>query len=225
MTARGRHRRPRRRQSIAASTALVLCLIAVSGYFRLRADRTDALSRGAPVPSSSTTSSSPSTSPKIIGVATATGASTPRTATTPVHLTIPSIGVSTDLESLKLLANGALQTPSQWDVAGWYTGGVVPGQIGPAVIAGHVDSTRGPAVFYRLHALVAGATILVAEQSGTVLSFVVDRVQVYPKDHFPTTTVYGPAPIAELRLITCAGEFDRRTGNYLSNLVVLAHLT
>ncbi len=150
--------------------------------------------------------------------------SAPAAASPPVSLTIASIGVQTSLQPLGLLANGSLQSPSQWGVAGWYDGGVVPGQVGPAVIAGHVDSTKGPAVFYRLKNLQPGATAAVTEQDGAVLTFVVDTVQSFPKNQFPTATVYGPTPDAELRLITCTGVFDSSARSYLSNLVVTAHL-
>ena len=142
----------------------------------------------------------------------------------PVRLVVPSIGVDTGLQSLRLLADGTLQSPSSWDVAGWYSAGIKPGQIGPAVIAGHIDSTKGPAVFYRLNKLVPGAQATVTEQDGTVLTFVVDDIQSFPKDDFPASAVYGPTPYPELRLITCTGDFDFATHNYLSNLVVSAHL-
>jgi len=145
-------------------------------------------------------------------------------ASPPTRLTIAAIGVNTPLQALSLLANGTLQSPSQWGIAGWYSDGVIPGQIGPAVIAGHIDSTAGPAVFYRLSQLTIGAPAVVTEQDGAVLTFVVDAMQSYPKDAFPAATVYGPTPYPELRLITCTGEFDRANHNYLSNLVVSAHL-
>lgn len=141
-----------------------------------------------------------------------------------MHLTIASIGVSTDLQPLTLLRDGSLQPPTHWHQAGWYAKGVVPGQVGPAVIAGHVDSTAGPAVFYRLPELNVGATVSVTLKGGAVLVFVIDRVQRFSKARFPTHTVYGPTPDAELRLVTCTGGFDARAHSYLDNLVVSAHL-
>jgi hypothetical protein len=151
-------------------------------------------------------------------------ATTSTTITSPVRLTVASIGVDTSLQPLALQSDGTLQSPSSWNVAGWYAGGIKPGEIGPAVIAGHIDSTNGPAVFYRLDKLSVGAQALVTEQGGAVLTFVVDDVQSFPKDKFPDTAVYGPTPYPELRLITCTGDFDYKTHNYLSNLVVSAHL-
>jgi hypothetical protein len=146
-------------------------------------------------------------------------------ASLPASLTIASLGVQTSLQPLGLLMDGSLQPPSEWGIAGWYDEGVVPGQIGPAIIAGHIDSTHGPAVFYRLRDLAVGAQVLVTDQDGTVLTFVVDGAEAYAKSQFPTAGVYGPTPDAELKLITCTGTFDSSIHSYLSNLVVTAHLT
>jgi hypothetical protein len=142
----------------------------------------------------------------------------------PDHLTIKTIGVDSDLERLGLLPDHTLQSPAQWDEAGWYAGGIRPGDPGPAVIAGHVDSVSGPAVFYRLRDLRPGAVALIRLRTGHTLRFIVDAVHVYPKTQFPSTAVYGPAALPELRLVTCTGDFDRRAHSYVDNLVVTAHL-
>ncbi|MCU1657212.1 MAG: hypothetical protein JWO57_1868 [Pseudonocardiales bacterium] len=143
----------------------------------------------------------------------------------PVRLTIPAIGVDTPLEHLGLLPDHTLRPPARWDEAGWYADGVRPGDPGPAVIAGHVDSVSGPAVFYRLRELRPGAVALVVEQSGVTLRFVIDTVAAYPKNRFPTARVYGPSPLPELSLVTCTGDFDWNAHSYLDNLVVTAHVT
>jgi hypothetical protein len=140
----------------------------------------------------------------------------------PVTLTIPSIGVQTRLVHLGLAAAGALQVPSTTAVAGWYTGSPRPGAIGPAVIAGHIDSHVGPGVFFRLSQLQPGARVYVRRADGTLAVFRVTAVRSYAKDRFPTLAVYGPTPDAELRLITCGGTFDPQLGSYLSNTVVYA---
>jgi len=142
----------------------------------------------------------------------------------PVRVRVPSIGVDSSLQPLGLQPDKTLQTPTQWDVAGWYAGGVRPGDPGPAVIAGHVDSRNGPAVFFRLRDLHVGDSVYVTTQSGRTLHFVVDTSQRYPKDRFPTEAVYGPTALPVLRLITCTGAFDAANHNYLDNLVVTAHL-
>lgn len=146
----------------------------------------------------------------------------PRPVARPVRLTIPAIGVQTPLVSLGLAADGMLQVPSTAAVAGWYTGGPRPGAIGPAVIAGHIDSRAGPGVFFRLGELHPGDRVYIRRADGTLAVFRVASVQVYPKDRFPSLAVYGPTPDAELRLITCGGTFDAARGSYLSNVVVYA---
>jgi len=140
----------------------------------------------------------------------------------PVSLVIPAIGVSTSLVRLGLTRTGALQVPPTTAVAGWYTGSPRPGAIGSAVIAGHIDSYRGPGVFYRLSKLQRGDRVYVRRADGTLAVFKVTEVQMYPKDDFPTVTVYGATPTPQLRLITCGGTFDYSTGSYLSNTVVYA---
>jgi hypothetical protein len=140
----------------------------------------------------------------------------------PVSLTIPLIGVKTRLITLGLAAGGVMQVPSSTSVAGWYTRSPRPGAVGSAIIVGHIDSLTGPGVFYRLPELRPGDRIYVQRADQTTAEFRVAVVQTYPKDHFPTRTVYGPTPDAELRLITCGGAFDAVTRHYLSNIVVYA---
>jgi LPXTG-site transpeptidase (sortase) family protein len=146
----------------------------------------------------------------------------PHSVASPVSLTIPLIGVDAQMIKLGLAAGGALQVPSSTAVAGWYTGSPRPGSIGSAIIVGHIDSIKGPGVFYRLSELSKGDAVYVKRADGTMVEFRVTAVQEYPKDKFPTQAVYGPTPDAELRLITCGGTFDSTTGHYLSNIVVYA---
>jgi sortase (surface protein transpeptidase) len=149
-------------------------------------------------------------------------AAAPKPVAAPVSLTIPLIGVRTQLITLGLTSVGELQVPSSTAVAGWYTGSPRPGAIGSAIIVGHIDNTSGPGVFYRLVELTRGDKIYVKRADGTLVEFRVTSVQTYLKDRFPTEDVYGPVPDAELRLITCGGAFDAATGHYLSNIVVYA---
>lgn len=140
----------------------------------------------------------------------------------PVALTIPLIGVQTNLIYLGLTSDGSLQVPSTAYVAGWYTGSPRPGAIGSAIIVGHVDSYRGTGIFFRLKTLRRGDKIYVRRADGTLVEFRVTSVQTYLKNHFPTEDVFGPVPDAELRLITCGGAFDFATKHYVSNIVVYA---
>jgi hypothetical protein len=148
----------------------------------------------------------------------------PGSGSPPVWLAIPAIGVATPLVRLGLEANGGMAVPADFGRAGWFTGGPAPGQVGPSVIAGHVDSRTGPAVFYRLRELRPGQAVLVERADGRRLRFVVEQARSYPKDQFPTAAVFGPVPEAALRLITCGGDFDRARGSYRDNLVVFARL-
>ena len=148
--------------------------------------------------------------------------SAPRPVASPQSLTITQIGVSTRLVTLGLTAQGAIQVPATTAVAGWYAHSPLPGAVGPAIILGHIDSYRGPGVFFRLAELRPGDAIYVRRSDGSTVSFRVTEVQTYLKDQFPTQSVYGPTPDAELRLITCGGAFDSSTGHYLSNIVVYA---
>ncbi len=142
----------------------------------------------------------------------------------PTGLTIPAIGVSSRVVALGKGADGTAEVPSGYDFAGWYDLGPRPGEIGPAVILGHVDSISGPAVFFRLSTLLPGDLIMVYEAASSV-GFTVERVITYAKDAFPTAQVFGPTPDPELRLITCGGPFDYAIGHYEDNVVVYAQLS
>jgi hypothetical protein len=142
----------------------------------------------------------------------------------PVKVLLPSVGVSSRLERLGLDSDGAIETPRDWQRAGWYRGGPRPGDIGAAVILGHVDSTTGPAVFLRLRELRPGDEIRVTRADGSVAIFAVDRLEQHRKTRFPTDEVYYPTPEPTLRLVTCGGDFDTRARSYRDNLVVFASL-
>jgi sortase (surface protein transpeptidase) len=148
----------------------------------------------------------------------------PPAGATPERVQIPSIGVDSGLEDLGLGAAGELDPPKAWESAGWYRDGTVPGAVGPAVIAGHVDSGSGPAVFVDLAKLAVGDEIQVTLSTGTVETFRVTGSERTPKATFPTSDVYGSTPTPSLRLITCDGTFDRSTGHYVDNLIVFADL-
>jgi hypothetical protein len=140
----------------------------------------------------------------------------------PVAVEIPSIGVSSRLIRLGLNPDGTMEVPRDYDLAGWFTGGAMPGEDGPAVISGHVDSKSGPAVFYRLRDLRRGDAVRVRRADGRWLAFEVTGSARYAKAEFPTEAVFGPVTGPVLRLITCGGAFDRSSGHYLDNVVVTA---
>ncbi|OIH96943.1 hypothetical protein BIU97_12715 [Curtobacterium sp. MCBA15_009] len=188
---------------------------------------------GTPVtdPSSppSSSSSSPS-SPSSSDPSRADGFQDPaapqaRSTATPVRVSIPAIGVESSLEDLHRGAGGELDPPVDWDSAGWFSDGIVPGAVGPSVIAGHVDSPTSAAVFFRLDELVAGDEVHVRMSDGSTRTFTVDRSERAAKAAFPTSDVYGTTPTPQLRLITCDGTFDTATGHYTDNLIVFADLS
>jgi len=150
-------------------------------------------------------------------------------ASVPVSITIPSIGVRSTLLQLGLNPDNSIQVPPLDDPeskAGWYKYSPTPGQIGPTVILGHVDSAKhGPAVFFKLGALQPGATVEVTRTDRKVAVFTVDRVVAYPKATFPSDAVYGNIDHPGLRLITCGGTFDPDAGSYESSIVAYATLT
>jgi sortase (surface protein transpeptidase) len=139
----------------------------------------------------------------------------------PVRLRIPAIDVDTGLESLGLASDQSIEVPSEPSVAGWWERGPRPGQVGPAVILGHVR-WNAPAVFSRLDALQRGDEVLIDRADGTTARFVVTGQGTYRKAAFPSDLVYYPTLDPELRLVTCGGPYDRATGHYSENLVVFA---
>jgi sortase (surface protein transpeptidase) len=140
----------------------------------------------------------------------------------PVRIDIPSIGVASSLDRLGRAPDRTVQVPSRWAVAGWYAPGPRPGEPGSAVLLGHVDSKRGPAVFHRLHQLRRGDRVTITRADGSSVRFAVQRTEQYPKDRFPTDAVYYPTLTPALRLVTCGGEFDAGAGHYRSNVIVFA---
>ncbi|MEV6193524.1 class F sortase [Streptomyces sp. NPDC051920] len=147
----------------------------------------------------------------------------------PQRVDIPSMGVQAPVVARGLDGRGAVDPPpfDQPGVVAWYAAGARPGAAGAALMVGHVDTERRPAVFYRLSTVKPGDTVRVTRDDGTVAEFTVDDVQVLPRDHFDARQAYGvrQAGRAELRLITCGGTFDRSDGSYTANVVVSAYLT
>ncbi len=180
----------------------------------------------------SPTASSPEPSPARMPATPApvvAGPTLPRSL--PTRIRIPAIGVDSALLHLGENPDGTLQVPPldgspETNMAGWFDGSPTPGQLGPSIILGHVDSAaQGPSVFFRLGALAPGDQVLVNRQDGTTATFTVNAVRRYTKTAFPTSSVYGNTDYAALRLITCGGPFDPATRHYLDNIVVFAHLT
>ena len=191
--------------------AVVLCVLA---------------SVGCAGPSAQPPSSAPSSvAPTVVpAVAPTPVAGHPRSEPTEVH--IPRIDARSSLIPLGLNTDGTSEVPpvERPMQAGWYVNAPTPGELGPAVILGHVDGNRMAGIFHRLHELVAGDRVTVSRADGSVLAFVVLRVEQIPKDRFPTEAVYGDTDRPQLRLITCGGDFDRSARSYRDNIIVYAAL-
>lgn len=144
----------------------------------------------------------------------------------PERVAIPSLEVDSFLIDLGLNGDGSLEVPADFDVAGWYAEGPYPGDTNspPALIVGHVDSKRGPAIFFRLKQIEIGATIEVTREDGSVAVFEVVDAKQHPKNSLPTDELYARRMPSELVLVTCTGEFNREAGSYLDNFVVTARL-
>jgi len=146
---------------------------------------------------------------------------------TPNQLDIPSIGVSAPFTALALNPQGTLIPPPDTDnnLVGWYKAGPSPGERGNAIVAGHVDTKTGPAVFSMLSSLKAGGKVTITRDDGILATFVVDKVRTYKKKDFPDRQVYGDTNDAQLRVITCGGAYDHTAKDYTANVVAFAHLT
>lgn len=144
----------------------------------------------------------------------------------PTRLLIPTISVDAPFTDLAIARSGRLEAPPADDtnLVGWYAKGASPGEAGTAVIAGHVDTKTSAAVFADLDGLEKGDRFSVKRADGRRASFVVDSVETFDKDHFPSERVYADTSQAQVRLITCAGDYDRKVKDYTANLVVFAHL-
>lgn len=144
----------------------------------------------------------------------------------PIRLLIPKISVNAPFTDLAIGRTGQLEPPPahNTNLVGWYAKGASPGETGTSIIAGHVDTATSAAVFANLSELQKGDRFQVERADGRKASFVVDSAETFDKDTFPSARVYRDTPRAQVRLITCAGDYDRQVKDYTANLVVFAHL-
>lgn len=142
----------------------------------------------------------------------------------PVRIVIPRLKIDADVEHVGLAPDGSMDVPQRFDTVGWYKLGARPGELGNAVLAGHLDSKTGPAIFWRLKELQPGDEIIVTGDDGKDRHFVVRELENYPYDRAPLERIFGPTESVGLNLITCIGTFDRRAQNYDQRLVVYTTL-
>jgi hypothetical protein len=210
-----RHRGGRLRRLIIAVVVLLVAGLAGVAWILRDEPAKETTAAASPGPSAST--EGPLTASVV------SPAATVQDLPAPERVRIGAIGVDAELEQIDVGDGGALTPPTDFHRAGWFAKGTAPGDLGPSVIAGHVDTRAGPAVFYRLRDLKPGDTVEVVRGPKT-LTFQVTGTESFAKTAFPTTGVYGPTPVPELRLITCGGDFDDGTGHYADNLIVYAVL-
>lgn len=168
-------------------------------------------------------------SPPVAQIAQITPNTKPQTLTlpksTPVHIRIARLGIDYGVIEVGKKSDETMETPPVLQkVTGWYKYSPTPGELGPSIIVGHVDSYKGPSVFWRLREVVAGDVVEVTRADGSVARFKVDSLQQFEQANFPTEQVYGNIDHAGLRLITCGGTFNRKTQRYDKNTVVFATL-
>jgi sortase (surface protein transpeptidase) len=141
----------------------------------------------------------------------------------PTRVRIDRIGVDASMIDLHKKADNTLEVPEDIHITGWYTGRSVPGEPGPSVVVGHVDSAaEGPGVFFRLDELVPGDLVEIERSDGSVATFRVTDSELVLKTQFPTEKVYGSVDGSKLRLVTCGGAFNAATHHYLGNVIVYA---
>ncbi|MGH7196041.1 MAG: class F sortase [Candidatus Saccharimonadales bacterium] len=142
----------------------------------------------------------------------------------PTHIAIPAVNISANIISVGRDSSGAIQMPPilATHTTGWYHYSPTPGQIGPAVIVGHVDNYQTVSVFWRLRYLKPGNIITINRADGSIVKFKVTALKQFAQADFPTEKVYGNINHAGLRLITCGGSFSHQTGSYNQNTVVYA---
>ena len=222
-TVGGRRSVPQWLALVSAAVGVVLVVVALTAQVRApeaprSVGRIDPVTPAAPAPPSSSSSDVPAA--KVV--------KKPLDASIPVEISIPSIGVRSEIKPIGLAADGTLAVPQPGpdeDKAAWFKNSPTPGQPGPAVIEGHVDTTSGPSVFFELGKLRPGAKVLVTRTDGVVAVFKVNAVRNYDKARFPTDTVYGAKDLSlpALRLITCSN-FDSALRTHTGNAVVFAEL-
>ncbi|SEN16419.1 class F sortase [Paenibacillus sp. OK076] len=142
----------------------------------------------------------------------------------PVRLCIPSVHLSTSIIPIHLSADGQLQVPKSSEVAGLYVDGVLPGENGNAIVAGHVDNYTGPAIFYPLKHLKPGSFVLLFDQNNQYLKYEVLAVQSYYTQEAPLDKIFGDTPEKQLNLITCTGKYDRKKKEHEKRLIVYTRL-
>lgn len=143
----------------------------------------------------------------------------------PVHITIPKLGVDTLIEDVGVTAEGAMDTPKDFNQVGWFALGAKPGDMGSAVFAGHLDTQTGaPAIFYYLSQMAVGDEFQIQDETGKTLTFRVYNTASYPENAFPLADVFEKTDGRYVNLITCHGIWQYGSHTYSDRFVVSAIL-
>ncbi|MFE4974836.1 class F sortase [Kitasatospora sp. NPDC056651] len=231
-------RRPRRVRRVCEALSGALLFVALAGAARNAflvpgpapsiparpAPRTPSSDVATPAPTSNPTST-PTPAPSSGGRP--ADAHAPLPPSTPLRVGIASIKLDAALLALGSDPKGSPELPpyTMPETAAWLRDTPAPGAVGAAVLAGHVDTPTGPAVFWKLSAVPAGSTVDITRIDGSTATFTVDRVKAFPRSTFPADLVYAPTAAAELRIVTCGGAYDRAHHEYSDNVILFAHLT
>ncbi|MDQ1009394.1 sortase (surface protein transpeptidase) [Streptomyces sp. V4I23] len=211
--------------AVVMITGIVLLYTGLRGETAPQPSAAQAHAVSGPRSSAAPGGASPDPVRQTAGPAPPNGPTGSRSLSAPIRLRIPAIGVDTPMMELGLDPEGALEVPpaDKPNLAGWYADGPAPGESGTAVVAGHVDTPTGRAVFYPLGAVTQGSTVEVVRRDGRIARFAVQAVEAYSKSEFPSRKVYRSTAQPQLRIITCGGGYSKDTG-YLGNVVVYASL-
>ncbi|MFC5775586.1 class F sortase [Ectobacillus antri] len=142
----------------------------------------------------------------------------------PTKISIPRLSLEAQVVPVQLTTDGAMEVPKDVKKVGWYALGAAPGEIGTAVLAGHVDNYIGPGIFFYLKRIRLGDEIMVYGEDGKKLTFTVFKKEVYPFNQAPVEEIFSAADGKYLNIITCDGRYDRRTENHEKRLVVYTKL-
>lgn len=210
----------RSRRPVFALVVVVAVAVAAATAVVVTRPETSTAAAPDPAPAAAVAAEAPPVAPQGPGTAVAQVPVYPTSP--PVEVRIPAIGISQSLIGLRVATDGSLEVPQDFDDVGWFSEGYAPGDQGPAVLVGHVDSKAGPAAFYELDVLAIGDLVQVRRADGTLRTYAVTDTQSVPKLEFPTEFVYVGDGGEELKLVTCGGTFDRSSGHYLNNTIVTA---
>lgn len=143
----------------------------------------------------------------------------------PTRLRIPALNIDAKVQQTGLTKSGAMGTPSNFTDVAWYKYGPAPGQVGSAVIDGHVDNGLSLAgVFKHLGDIKTDDDVYVTMQSGTQLHFKVSDIEIYPYKDAPSDLIFNRADTVRLNLVTCDGTWVKGDKTYNERLVVYTTL-